>query len=181
MAKKILAALALVIMGFFAAPLAANAAGYSGGTVSFSGSFAAGGTANVQFSAGSFQANESVHVTVSGAGAVTFAAFKADTISSDKTAAADGSLAVAVKLPADASGTYTVTGTGATSGSVVSGTFTVGANGGGGGSNAGGSGLADTGSTISILAFWVAGGVVLLGAAFVAVRVVVRRQARTNA
>lgn len=182
MAKKILAALALVIMGFFAAPLAANAAGYSGGTVSFSGSFAASGTVNVQFSAGSFQANESVHVTVSGAGAVTFAAFKADTISSDKTAAADGSLGVAVKLPADASGTYTVTGTGATSGSVVSGTFTVGANGGGGGSsNAGGSGLADTGSTISILAFWVAGGVVLLGAAFVAVRVVVRRQARTNA
>jgi hypothetical protein len=181
MVKKILAALALVIMGFFAAPLAANAAGYSGGSVSFTGSFTAGGTANVHFSAGSFQGSETVHVTVSGTGTITFGVFKADTISSDKTASADGSLDVAVKLPADASGTYPVTGTGATSGSVVSGTFTVGTSGGGGGTSAGGSGLADTGSTVSILAFWIAGGVVLLGAAFVAVRVVVRRQSRASA
>lgn len=181
MVKKILAALALVIMGFFAAPLAANAAGYSGGSVSFTGSFTAGGTVEAHFSAGSFQGGESVHVTVSGTGTVTVGAFKADTVSADKNAGADGSLEATVTLPSNASGTYTVTGAGATSGSVVSGTFTVGANGGGGGGNAGGPGLADTGSTISILAFWVAGGIVLLGAAFVAVRVVVRRQARTNA
>jgi len=181
MAKKILAALGLVIMAFFAAPLAANAAGYGGGTVAFSGSFTPGGTVNVQFDAGSFQGSEPVHVTVSGAGAITFAVFKADTISSDKTAAADGSLTVAINLPADASGTYSVTGTGANSGTPVTGSFSVSGTGGSGGGTNAGSGLADTGSTVSILAFWIAGGLVLLGAAFVTVRVVVRRQTRTNA
>jgi hypothetical protein len=40
------------------------------------------------------------------------------------------------------------------------------------------SALATTGSTVSLLEFWIAGGLVLLGAAFVGVRVIVRRQDR---
>jgi len=181
MVKKIFAALALVVMGFFAVPLAANAAGYSGGSESFSGSFTAGGTVNVHFTAGSFQGGETVHVTVSGAGNVTVAAFRAAIASADETAAADGSASATVTLPADASGTYTVTGTGVSSGAVVSGSFAVGGAGSGaagGSATSSGSGLADTGSTVSILAIWVGGGLVLLGAAFVAVRLIVRRQSQ---
>jgi len=183
MAKKIIAALALVIMGFFVAPLAANAA-YGGNNATFTGSFTAGGTVNIQFPAGSFNGDTSASVTVSGNGTVTIGAFKADTAQKTVPVAADGSATASVKLPSNASGTYNVTGTGIPSGTVVTGSFSVGNGSTGGGTSTGassGSGLADTGSTVSILAFWVAGGVVLLGAAFVAVRVVVRRQSRVNA
>ena len=188
MVKKIFAALALVIVGLFAIPLAANAAGYSGGAPSFSGSFTPGGTVDVSFGAGSFEGGETVHITVSGQGAPTIAVFRADVASTDKPAAEDGSDSATITLPSDAAGTYTVTGTGARSGDVVSGSFNVGTTGSGAASGSGsasgsssGSGLADTGSTISILAIWIAGGLVILGAAFVAVRVIVRRQSRISA
>jgi hypothetical protein len=39
--------------------------------------------------------------------------------------------------------------------------------------------LAETGSTVSLLTIWAAGGVIVLGAAFVCVRVIVHRQTRT--
>ena len=40
--------------------------------------------------------------------------------------------------------------------------------------------LANTGSTVSLLTWWAAGGVVLLGLAFVCVRVIVHRQGKES-
>lgn len=183
MAKKIFAALALVLMGFFALPLAANAAGYPpDGNVLISGNKTPGGVVHVEFSQGFFTGGESVHFTVDGAGTVSIAAFKAATVSTDKAANTNGSIAFDITLPANASGTYTVTGTGSQSGTTGSASFTVtAADAGGSTATNAGSGLADTGSTISMLAIWVASGLVLLGAAFVTVRVIVRRQSRVDA
>lgn len=190
MFKKIIAAFALVFIAIFAGPVAAHAALYSPAPGTVSGDAVPGGTVTVSWEAGTFDGGEPVQVTVSGNGDVTVAVFKAGTSSTTKTAAASGALSATIHLPSDASGTYTVTATGADSGKVGTAGFTVGGAGSGtgsdNGSGAAGSGsdpgLADTGSTVSILAFWVGGGIVLLGAAFVAVRVVVRRQARsTNA
>ena len=183
MVKKLFAALALVVIGLFAAPIAANAAGYSGGSASFSGSFTAGGTVEVSYAAGSFAGGETVHITVNGTGTVVIGAFRAAAVSADKTAAADGSASASITLPSDASGTYTVTATGATSGNIITSSFNVGTSGSGAASGTGSgssSSLPDTGSNISILAIWIAGGLVILGAAFVAVRVIVRRQSKAN-
>jgi hypothetical protein len=183
MAKKIWAAILLVIAGVLVAPMAANAA-YSSGSGVVSGNAVPGGTVSVAWADGTFGANDPVRVTVDGQGTVTIAAFKAATVSAQKTADADGALAVSFTLPSDASGTYNVTATDLSNGNIGTATFTVGSAAGNGGSGAAGSssgsGLADTGSTISILAFWFAGGIVLLGAAFVAVRVIVRRQSRSS-
>jgi hypothetical protein len=184
MVKKILATVLLAIGAVFVAPFAANAAPYvPDSNVSVSGSAVPGGTVNVNFAAGSFAPNETVHFTVSGEGTVTLAVFKAATVSHDKTANADGAVSLAVTLPSDARGTYTVTGTGATSGATATASFSVSPadTGAGSGTSASGSGLADTGSTVSVLVLWVAGGLVVLGAAFIAVRTVVRRSASTKA
>lgn len=182
--KKLIAAVVLAGAALLATPAAANAAGYTpDSNVTVSGSYTAGGTAVVDFSAGAFQDNETVNVQVTGAGAVTLGALPTTTVSKAYTAAADGSLAVKVTFPQGASGTYSLTATGATSGVVGFASFTVAPADAAPAATASGAGtngsLAFTGGTISALALWVAGGAVVLGGGLLMVRGSVRRQRET--
>lgn len=182
--KKLIAAVVLAGAALLATPAVANAAGYTpDSNVTVSGSAVAGGTASVNFSEGAFQDNETVNVQVTGAGAVTLGALPTTTVSKTYTAASDGSLVVKVTFPQGASGTYNLTATGATSGVVGFAAFTVApadaavvpAAGAGAGTGTDGT-LAFTGSTVSALALWVAGGAVVLGGGLLLVRGSVRRQ-----
>ena len=182
--KKLIAAVVLAGAALLATPAVANAAGYTPDSdVSVSGSAVAGGTAAVSFTPGAFQDNETVNVQVTGAGAVTLGALPTTTVSKTYTAASDGSLVVKVTFPQGASGTYNLTATGATSGVVGFAAFTVApadaaavpAAGAGAGNGTDGT-LAFTGSTVSALALWVAGGAVVLGGGLLLVRGSVRRQ-----
>lgn len=182
--KKLIAAVVLAGAALLATPAVANAAGYTPDSdVSVSGSAVAGGTASVNFTEGAFQDNETVNVQVTGAGAVTLGALPTTTVSKTYTAASDGSLVVKVTFPQGASGTYNLTATGATSGVVGFAAFTVApadaaavpAAGAGAGNGTDGT-LAFTGSTVSALALWVAGGAVVLGGGLLLVRGSVRRQ-----
>lgn len=182
--KKLIAAIVLAGAALIATPAAANAAGYTpDSNVTVTGSFTAGGTAVVNFSEGAFQDNETVNVQVTGAGAVTLGALPTTTVSKAYTASSDGSLAVTVTFPQGASGTYSLTATGATSGVVGYASFTVAPADAAAVSAANGSGtdgtLAFTGSTVSALALWVAGGAVVLGGGLLLVRGSVRRQRET--
>ena len=182
--KKLIAAVVLAGAALLATPAVANAAGYTPDSdVSVSGTAVAGGTAAVNFTPGAFQDNETVNVQVTGAGAVTLGALPTTTVSKTYTAASDGSLVVKVTFPQGASGTYNLTATGATSGVVGFAAFTVApadaaavpAAGAGAGNGTDGT-LAFTGSTVSALALWVAGGAVVLGGGLLLVRGSVRRQ-----
>ncbi|PYY65857.1 MULTISPECIES: hypothetical protein [unclassified Curtobacterium] len=182
--KKLIAAVVLAGAALLATPAVANAAGYTPDSdVSVSGTAVAGGTASVNFTEGAFQDNETVNVQVTGAGAVTLGALPTTTVSKTYTAASDGSLDVNVTFPQGASGTYNLTATGATSGVVGFAAFTVApadaavvpAAGAGAGTGTDGT-LAFTGSTVSALALWVAGGAVVLGGGLLLVRGSVRRQ-----
>lgn len=184
--KKIIAAVVLAAAAFVTVPSAANAAGYvPASNVSVSGAAVSGGTATVSFAAGSFVANETVTVSVTGAGAVTLGALPITTVSKTYTASATGAAAVSVTLPQGASGTYSLTATGVTSGNVATSALTVVPADGtavvpaaAAGTNGNGE-LAFTGSTISMLAIWVAGGAVVLGGGLLLVRASVRRQRET--
>jgi hypothetical protein len=177
--KKLIAAVVLAGAALIATPAAANAAGYvPTSNVSVTGSTVAGGTTIINFGPGSFVGNETVNISVTGAGAVTLGALPTTTVSKAYVASASGAVSPRVTLPAGASGTYTLTATGATSGNVgtaaitatpAAGAAAVGASGGTGS-------LAFTGGTISALALWVGGGAVVLGGGLLVVRGSVRRQ-----
>jgi hypothetical protein len=189
MFKKSFAAIALAVLAVIAVPTAANAAGYVPvGNVSVSGAVVPGGTVEVGFAAGSFTPGESVSFTLTGENATgaTLATFKSVVNSQSlvKTATDTGAAALAVTLPSDASGTYTVTATGLTSGTVGTASLTVasadGAAGTGTGTDASSGGLASTGYDAPMLAIWAAAGALLLGVALMVALTVVRRQ-RANA
>ncbi|OII38154.1 hypothetical protein BIU98_14870 [Curtobacterium sp. MMLR14_010] len=177
--KKIIAAIVLAGAALIATPAAANAAGYvPTSNVTVTGSTIAGGTTIINFGPGSFVGNETVNITVTGAGAVTLGALPTTSVSKAYTASATGAVSPRVTLPAGASGTYTLTATGVTSGNIgtaaitatpAAGAAAVGASGGTGS-------LAFTGGTISALALWVGGGAVVLGGGLLVVRGTVRRQ-----
>jgi hypothetical protein len=182
--KKIIAAVVLAGAALLATPAAANAAGYApDSNVSISGNYVAGGIVVINFSEGAFQNNETVNVQITGAGvnAATLGALPVTTVSKAYTAAADGSLPVRVTLPVGGSGSYNLTATGATSGVVGVASFTIapadaaGVAAGTGTTGTNGS-LAFTGSTVSTLALWVAGGAVVLGGGLLVVRGSVRRR-----
>jgi hypothetical protein len=181
--KKIIAAVVLAAAAFVAVPTAANAAGYvPASNVSVQGSPVAGGTAVVGFAAGSFVADETVTVSVTGAGAVTLGALPTTTVTGTYTASASGSANVRVTLPQGASGTYSLTATGATSGNVATAALSVvpaDASGAVAGSGSNPGELAFTGGTISALALWAAGGALVLGGGLLVVRKSVRRQRET--
>jgi hypothetical protein len=190
MFKKSLAAIALAVLAVFAVPAAANASGYAPAeNVTVSGNVVAGGLVVVNFSNNTFIAGESVSFTLTGenAAGATLATFKSvvDSQSLVKTANASGGIALDVTLPTNASGTYTVTATGLTSGTVATASLTVAsadgaATGTGTNSDAANGGLASTGYDAPMLAIWAAGGALLLGVALMVALTVVRRQ-RANA
>ncbi|MDM7891953.1 sortase [Curtobacterium caseinilyticum] len=184
--KKLIAAALIAGAAFVAVPTAANAAtsGYApetAGTVS--GNYVAGGTAVVNFNDNVFAAGETVNVQVTGAGAVTLGALPTTTVSKTYTADANGGLTIRVTFPAGGSGTYNLTATGATSGTVGTAFFSIAPAAGGTGTTVGSTGgtgtpgeLAFTGGTISTLGLWAAGGALVLGGGLLVVRKSVRRQ-----
>ncbi|MCU1638049.1 MAG: Sortase sorted surface protein [Microbacteriaceae bacterium] len=182
MAKNnIIAVVALTVVAIFAAPAAAQAAYVPAENTSVSGTATEGGTVAVGFADGSFAGSETVSFSVTGEGRATLSVFMArETVSLEKTAGADGSVSVTVTLPENATGSYTVTATGLTSGNVGTAALTVAAVD-AGSSASNDDSLATTGaSDITVLLIWSAAGVLLLGVALVVVMGIVRRQ-RANA
>lgn len=184
MLKKTLAVLTFAILAFVAVPSAANAAGYvPNNNVTVTGNAVPGGTVTVNFAVSSFAPNESVAVSVSGNTTATLSVVKAAVLTSlTKQASANGSLSVNVTLPSNASGTYTLTATGRTSGNVGTASITtVPANTANlantGGTVASGN-LANTGATLPMLMIWIGSGALILGVAIVGTLTFVRRQRR---
>jgi hypothetical protein len=190
MLKKALAVLSLAVLALFGASTAANAAGYvPSGNVTVTGAAVPGGTVTVNFAAASFAPNESVAVSVSGSTSVTLSVVKAAVLTTfTKQAASNGSLSVNVTFPTDASGTYTLTATGLTSGNVGTASITIVPASGGTLANTGGSTgtlantggseptLANTGATLPMLMIWIGAGALVLGGAIVGTLAFVRRQ-----
>ena len=176
MLKKITAVFALALAGLFIAPVAANASYVPGADIVVSGNVTAGGTFTVTFTDGAFQPNEDVSLALTGENATGATLAAVDTKTLVKTASATGSVALNVTLPTNATGTYTVTGTGLSSQIIGTTTVTVRAVAGGGAGGTGGSGLADTGFSTPAFLVWGAAGAVVLGAALIAVLVMMRRQ-----
>lgn len=175
MAKKAFAAIALAVFAFFAVPAAANAEGPGAdGKVSVSGEAAPGNTLTVSLGKGTFQPGESVTFASTGSGSATQSVIKADTVSSTKTATKAGAASVDVKLPTDATGSYTVTGTGSTSGSA--GTATIRVPGPDLASTVIAGGPASTGLDAPVLFIWGASGALVFAVALVIVMNIVRRQ-----
>lgn len=174
MLKKITAVFALALAGLFIAPVAANASYVPGADIVVTGDVTPGGTFVVTFTDGAFQPNEDVSLALTGENATgaTLAAVNTKTLV--KTASATGSVSLTVTLPTNATGTYTVTGTGLSSQIIGTTTVTVRAAVAGGGAGAGG--LADTGFNTPAFLVWGAAGAVVLGAALIAVLVMMRRQ-----
>ena len=179
MAKKAFAVIALAVLAVFAVPAAANAAGYvPEDKIVQNGQSAAGATVTITFGHGSFGHGAEVTFGVHGAGKpATLSAFKAATATTVKTADAQGNVDLAVTLPSDASGSYTVTGTD-TAGTVGTAVISVPAAD-TGAVNTGGN-LAHTGYNAPVLLVWGAAGLLLLGIAMVVVLGIVRRQRATT-
>jgi hypothetical protein len=171
MFKKSLATAALAVIAVFALAPAAGAADYTVPTNLSSASDstpAAGSATTVSFAASAFDNNEQVDFVANGSGAATLSIVKAvasNTVT--KTATSTGAASAVITLPSNATGVYTVTATGATSGNVGTVALTVVAVDGG---------LASTGYDAPVLVIWGAAGLLILGAALVAVRISVRRQ-----
>lgn len=189
MFKKSFAAIALAVLAVIAVPTAANAAGYAPSTnITVTGDVAPGGIVVINFANNTFTAGESVSFTLTGenAAGATLASFKAVVNSQSlvKTATGAGAVALDVTLPSNASGSYTTTATGLTSGTVGTASLTVAsadaAAGSASGSGASTGGLAATGYDAPMLAIWAAAGALLLGIALMVALTVVRRQ-RANA
>ena len=188
MLKKALAVLAVAVAALVAAPSAANAAYVVSNNITVAGDAVPGGTVTVNFAAGSFAPNEEVSASVTGNTAVTLSVVKAAvTTQFTKQASATGAVSFNVTLPADASGTYTLTAKGLTSGNIGTATITVVpasvANTGNTGTsasmgNAGGAALAETGASLPMLMVWIGAGALVLGVAIVATLGFVRKQRR---
>ena len=177
MAKKTLAVIALAVLAVFAVPAAANAAGYvPDGNIVVSGTPAPGATVVVDFTDGSFTPGEDVSFAVTGSGTATLSIVKAGTATIVKSATSAGAAAVNVVLPAGATGSYTTTATGLTSGTVGTATLTVATADSGATATGTGTGLASTGYNTPVLLIWAAAGALLLGIALVVVLSFVRRR-----
>jgi hypothetical protein len=177
MAKKTLAVIALAVLAVFAVPAAANAAGYvPDGNIVVSGAPTPGGTVVVDFTGGSFTPGEDVSFAVTGSGTATLSVLKAGTATIVKPASSTGAASVNVKLPAAATGSYTTTATGLTSGTVGTATLTVVSADSGTTDTTTGTGLASTGYNTPVLLIWAAAGALLLGIALVVVLSFVRRR-----
>jgi LPXTG-motif cell wall-anchored protein len=182
MIKKTLAGVALAILAIFSVPAAAQAyvpTPPAGVTVT------ASGTVTVTFSG--FAPNEPVSFTLTGefAASATFASVVTAVETSPafvKEANGSGSVPVTVTLPANATGTYTLSGTGLNSRALANTTITVVSDGSGTGTGTGeaSGNLPNTGAMDPTLGIWAGGGLLALGAAFVIVLTVVRRQKAAN-
>ncbi|WP_166874688.1 sortase [Salinibacterium sp. ZJ450] len=170
MMKKTLATAALALLAVLAVPTAASAAYVPAADVVVAdNTVVAGAATNVGIAAGSFTPAEPVTFSVTGEGSATLAILRAATVSLTKAAAADGSTSVKVTLPANASGTYTLTATGGTSGNVATAAITAVA------ADGSATALPRTGGEIPFAVIWIAAGAVALGVVLVAVLTLRRR------
>ncbi|RIJ51245.1 sortase [Clavibacter lycopersici] len=193
MFKKILAGAAIALAATFTVATAANADPYTpeGGVTVSDPTVAPGQSTVLTFADGSFAPSVPVTITITGEDAAnaTLASYRtapmavtSNSITKNSTSA--GGLRVTVTLPAgSATGSYALTGTD-TLGNTVSTTISVVAAAGNGtstgGSAADGSaGLPVTGGQLPVVLIWTGGGLLLLGAALVAVLATVRRQRTT--
>lgn len=157
---KVIASAALAAGLIIAAPAMAQAYTPTGSdtvTITVTGS----GT----FSFDGFTANASIDFTLVGenasSGSLGRVKLAVDSLTTTKTADASGSVSVAVTLPANASGDYTLSATGERAGSSA---------------GSGGATLPSTGGdSESLLGIWVGGGALVLAGATVAVATTVRR------
>lgn len=172
MLKKITAVFALALVGLFAAPVAANAS-YVPNAGTISGSVTPGGTSSVSFGADTFQPGETVSFTLTGENASGATLAAVETKSLEKTASSSGAVDLNVTLPSNATGSYQIKATGLSSQLIGTATLTVTAAGAGGDND---NDLADTGFDAPAFVVWGAGGAIALGAALIAVLVMVRRQ-----
>jgi cobalamin biosynthesis Mg chelatase CobN len=179
MRKKLIAALLLGAAVALAAPAAANAEPYTkGASCSISPiTVAAGSTTTFTCSAGTFQPSESVAYTVSGENGsnASLASYRTSISSAHATkiSSSNGGSVLRITVPTDATGAYTVTGTGATSHASSAATVTVvpadapaGTTASGDGSSTsatGSSTIASTGSVVSSYVAWIGGALVFLG------------------
>jgi hypothetical protein len=191
MLKKIIAGAAIALAATFTVSTAATAAPYTpeGGVTVSDPTVVPGQSTVLSFADGSFAPNDPVTITITGEDAAnaTLASFRtapmavtSNSITKNSTSA--GGLRVTVTLPAgSATGSYAITGTD-TKGNTVSTTISVVAAAGNGTSTGGGNtadnaaGLPVTGGQIPVVLIWTGGGLLLLGAALVAVLATVRRQ-----
>lgn len=175
--SKAAAALVVAAAAVFAAPAVASA------DVAYTPTAPGDGTVTIApgesgtFPFSGFEADETVTFTLTGAGvtdeSLAFVALSASTDSTTevKTANDDGVASATVTLPDNASGTYTLSAEGETSGAADDVTITVAATGG-----AGGGGLPSTGfEGDALLGLWVGGGLLVLAGASIAVATSVRR------
>ena len=192
MLKKILAGAAIALAATFTVSTAATAAPHTpeGGVTVIDPTVAPGQSTVLSFADGSFAPVVPVTITITGEDAAnaTLASFRtapmavtSNSITKNSTSA--GGLRVTVTLPAgSASGSYALTGTD-TQGNTVSTTISVVAAAGTGtatGSTSdGAAGLPVTGGQLPVVLIWTGGGLLLLGAALVAVLATVRRQRTT--
>lgn len=175
--------MALAAIALFAVPTAANANSYPEEP-------APGPSVSVTVPTGTFAANETVNILLSGEDAnfatvsqgIVRAAYVANAPIGSVQSNANGGVSHTITLPSTATGTYTVLHTSASNPGGYSVTLT--ANGvvsGGGTGGGGGSALPPTGlDSNSLLGLWVGGGALVLAGGAVAVAAAVRRQ-RQNA
>ncbi|PPF66759.1 sortase [Clavibacter michiganensis] len=192
MLKKMLAGAAIALAATFTVSTAAMADPYTpeGGVTVSDPTVAPGQSTVLSFADGSFAPVVPVTVTITGEDAAnaTLASFRTAPMavtsnSITKTSTNAGGLRVTVTLPAgSASGSYALTGTD-TQGNTVSTTISVVAAAGTGTATGSGSdgaaGLPVTGGQLPVVLIWTGGGLLLLGAALVAVLATVRRQRTT--
>lgn len=174
-----IAAVVIAAFALVAAPAAANAYTPGAPDVAVAGTLTPGGT--VTLSAVAFDANTTVSFRVTGenGAGITLGLIKTVVNTSPEftaTTNAAGNASVSVKLPANATGEYTVAVTGLKNGVSVTetSTFAVAAPA-GGGSNLPATGI-DSGSLMGV---WIGGGVLLLGGLAVTV-FAVRRQRQVS-
>ncbi|MDJ0338410.1 sortase [Cryobacterium sp. PH31-O1] len=173
MFKKSLATAALAVIAVFAFAPAANAADYvaSNLTTVTDSTPAPGSATTVSFADTAFDDGESVSFTASGTPAATLSVVKAAVSNTVvKTASSTGAVSAVITVPTNATGLYTVTATGAT-GTVGTAVLTVTA-----ADGTPAKALSSTGYNVPVLVIWGAAGLLILGAALVAVRISVRRQ-----
>lgn len=168
------AAITLAAAATFALPLAANADTYpSAGDATVSApTVAPGGTFTFSVAPGTFVPGEPVSISLTGenASGATLAVVQAVVQTQNfapVTATTAGGLSQAIKLPANASGTYTISATSPSLPAGVSASITI----------AGAGSLPATGvDSASLLGLWVGGGALVLAGGAVAVGAAVHRQ-----
>ncbi|WP_066039228.1 LPXTG cell wall anchor domain-containing protein [Herbiconiux solani] len=189
MIKKAFAGIALAILAVISIPAAAQAQPYAP-VAPPSITVTAGGTFTATFTG--FAPGEPVSFTLTGefAASATIGSVVTAVETSPatvKNADSSGAASVTVTLPTNASGSYTLSATGLESGTIAQTFVTVVSNdpagtgsGTGVGSGSSDGSLPNTGAMDPTLGIWAGGGLLALGAAFVIVLTVVRRQKATN-